>query len=296
MDRPLQSKLWFLLYFFLLFLPQGYCDEISDCVQTFGRGKIDWTNLLFIADGRSGIPEDFSADDPCRSRLFDEAIKEARANLLALVYNMRVDAATLLEEIADADQGLKNKIIGMVNRANLIEQNDLPDGAIEVVVQLPITGAFSQLVLPDEITQLQSIKPMHTKETIVLDEANRSSETVDSNKTKSFSGLVIDASKLNAVPALAPRLLDEQGEQVYGASYISREFAVQNGVCGYTKNLESALINDRVGDSPLVVKGLRTNGPALTDIVISNTDALKIRGSSRNLTVLKKCRVIMILD
>ena len=95
---------------------------------------------------------------------------------------------------------------------------------------------------------------------------------------------------------MAPRILNEKGEQVYGAAYVSREFAVQNGVCGYMKSLSAALKSERVMDNPLTVKGLRTNGPAVSDIVISNTDASRIRGSSENLTFLKKCRVMVVLE
>ena len=60
----------------------------------------------------------------------------------------------------------------------------------------------------------------------------------------------------------------------------------------YGENFEAAVLQPRVADNPLVVKGLRTTQPGHADIIISNADASKIRASSEHLSFLKKCRVI----
>ena len=88
----------------------------------------------------------------------------------------------------------------------------------------------------------------------------------------------------------------ENGEEVYGSAYVSREFAVQHGMAGYARDLEAGKASARVSDRPFTVKGLRTTVPGGSDFVVSNSDAAKIRSSSENLSFLRKCRVVIVLD
>ena len=110
-----------------------------------------------------------------------------------------------------------------------------------------------------------------------------------------FSGLVVDARGIGVKPAMAPMILDENGQVVYGPAFVSREYAVQNGMSGYVTDIEAAESDTRVGYYPLTVKGLKTEGPGQCDIVISNSDAAKLRKSSENLMFLKECRVVIVL-
>jgi len=111
-----------------------------------------------------------------------------------------------------------------------------------------------------------------------------------------YTGLIVDARGLGARPALAPRILNEKGEEVYGSSYVSREWAIKWGMAGYEKDVDAATANDRVTDQPLIAKGLRAEGPNRADIVISDQDAEKLHSMKENLSFLEKCRVIIVLD
>ena len=66
-------------------------------------------------------------------------------------------------------------------------------------------------------------------------------------------------------------------------------------MAGYSKDINSARNNPRVIATPIVVKGLKTSGQAKADIVISNTDAEKIRANAENMTFIEKCRVMIVL-
>ena len=97
-------------------------------------------------------------------------------------------------------------------------------------------------------------------------------------------------------PAMAPKVLDEKGQEVYGSAFVSREFAVQQGMSGYARDLTAAQSNTRVTNNPLTVKGLRTEGSGRSDIVIRSADAASLRGASEHLSFLKKCRVMIVVD
>ena len=272
--------------------------DVPNYIQTFSSGVVDWSRGVVQAKGVAASGDISVIEKPTRSALLDEATEKARGNLLETLYQVRVDSATLLGEVAAGSETLKKNIVGLIGKAEPVVEEIQEDWTAEAVVELPFSGDFSQLVLPDRITRLQTITPMPSEKGNPAGLVSKSSAGIaaDEKPATSNTGLVIDARGLKALPALSPRILDEKGEQVYGASYASREYAVQIGVCGYMKSLDAALALDRVAGTPLVAKGLRTNGPALSDIVISDKDALRIRGASENLTFLKKCRVIVVLD
>ena len=163
-------------------------------------------------------------------------------------------------------------------------------------VELMMYGDFSQLVLPDEIKQIEAIKTVSTSGEPSKGEKIDGSPSALPPKAHDFTGLVVDARGLELYPTMAPRIYDENGLEVYGPAYVSREFAVQSGMVRYGNNLEVAIAGPRVAGNPLVVKGLRTTQPGHSDIVISNADASKIRASSAHLFFLKKCRVLVVVS
>jgi hypothetical protein len=97
-------------------------------------------------------------------------------------------------------------------------------------------------------------------------------------------------------PALAPRVLDENGEEIYGPAFVSREFAVQLGMAGYTTDLSAALSDPRVMDHPLLIKAVKSQGPGRCDLVVSVSDANRLRCNFNHLSFLKRGRVIIVVD
>jgi hypothetical protein len=94
---------------------------------------------------------------------------------------------------------------------------------------------------------------------------------------------------------LYPVIVSEQGRMIYSDLYISREFAVQHGVCKYLCSMDKALQDPRAGSHPLVLKGLRTSGKENTAIVISTADAKQIEQATERHLFLKQCRVIFVI-
>ena len=95
---------------------------------------------------------------------------------------------------------------------------------------------------------------------------------------------------------MSPRIFDENGKEVYGSANVDREYAVQQGMSGYARDLTAAQSNQRVTNSPVTVKALNTSGAGKADLIISNADAQQIRASAENASFMKKCRVMIVLD
>jgi hypothetical protein len=283
----------------LLILPAyGFCNELYEVVENIGNGSINWTKGIIQATGIGASPEECYGKPQARPMALRAARIDAMRNLLEVTKGVRIDSANVVKNFAVTDDVIMAKISGMIKGAQIVKQEYLSDGTVEVTMQMSLYGGFAQLVLPPEIKQVEPIKLVPPLSTI---DPSKPSPTMPSKTTEKpiseiYTGLVVNAMGLNARPAMSPKIIDETGQEVYGSAFVSREYAVQQGMSGYAKDITAAQTDPRVTNNPLTVKGLKKEGPGNTDIVISNADASKLRSASEHLSFMKKCRVMIVVD
>ncbi len=266
----------------LLAIPvAGNCQEGQDLVEQMLKGSINWSEGVVQAVGIGAPSEKHYGKPSARPMALRAAKLDAMRNILEAINGVRIDGSTIVRDYAVESDIIRSKVEGMIQGAEVVKQEYLSDGTIEITMAMSLRGGFSQLVLPDEIKPLESVKPVMTP--------MKHSSAV-------YTGLVVDARGLSARPAMSPKILDETGQEVYGSAFVSREYAVQQGMSGYAKDIAAAQSNQRVTDNPITVKGLRTEGLGRSDIVISNADASALRSASENLSFMKKCRVMIVVD
>ena len=110
-----------------------------------------------------------------------------------------------------------------------------------------------------------------------------------------YTGLIFEAQHLSFIPSASPKVLDEDGREVYGSAYVDKDWVEKQGIVGYAKSLEEAKGNQRVAENPLVIKALKVTGANNRDLVISNEDARKIRELARNINFLERSKVMIVL-
>jgi hypothetical protein len=159
-----------------------------------------------------------------------------------------------------------------------------------------MNGGFSQLMLPSRIRQIESVRPISP-----LSGASPGNNGVETSETDDimsgpYTGMIVDVRGIRAMPCMVPRVCDENGQEIFGSAFASREFAVQYGMTGYLSDLGAATAHPRVAGRPLILKGLRIGGVEGTDIVVSNTDAARLRSAFENLAFLRQCRVLIVMD
>jgi hypothetical protein len=110
-----------------------------------------------------------------------------------------------------------------------------------------------------------------------------------------FTGLVVDARESSFIPSAAPKILDEDGREVFGSAYVDKEWTEKQGIVSYAKTLEEARDNPRVAGSPLLIKAIQATGPNNQSLVISGDDARKIRDLAKNLSFLEKAKVVIVV-
>lgn len=296
-DQGVERSGWLatacLIMFFTSAPAAAHGADLLSLIEFKDHGSIDWTAGVVTAKGL-GDPTSYSYDTGTganHQQAIAEAITKARHNLLETIVGLRIDAQHRVIDIVENYPSIMTNLREMAYKAPEVEnlRSYLYDGEVEVWSRMSLNGGFSQLILPTDIRQIESIKQVRPRRNSADRLNRRRSQEI-------YTGMVVDARGIEAVPAIAPRILDENLEEVFGPTYASREFAVQHGVVRYATNIWQAKFDLRVSDNPIVVKALKTVWPGRCDFVISNADADKLRSASEHLLFLRECRVIIVLD
>jgi hypothetical protein len=260
----------------------------SEWVEQIGnKGSVNWTGGYIEAVGIGAPPQRNIGTPQARPMALRAAQIDAYRNMLEVVNGVRVDSSTTIRDFTVESDIINTQVQGLVKGAKTMKQEYLSDGTVEVTVRMPLSGNFASVIVP-RILQRRQAAPMPA--------TPQAPAASPASGGEVFTGLVVDARGIQARPAMSPRIIDEKGQEVYGSMNVDREYAVQQGMSGYARDLTAAQSNARVTNSPVSVKGLKTEGAGRSDIVIANADAEKIRASGDNQSFLKKCRVMIVLD
>jgi hypothetical protein len=265
-------------------------------IEISEKGLINWTLGFVQAKGISAPENKTHKISVEGSTALRDARRDASRNILDVIQRIQVDATATVKDVARENDVVMAEIEEMVRKAQAVKNEYLSDGTVVLTMQMSLRSGFAQLILPQDIQQVETIKPMTPVQETPPFPAPEPKASTGNHVSHIYTGLIVDARELEARPAMSLKIFDENGQEVYGSAFVSREFAVQEGMSGYLKDLAAAQSDSRVAASPLTVKGLRTQGVGNSDIVISNSDASKIRSASEHLSFLRKCRVIVVID
>lgn len=323
----------FLLFVLMLMMPlhagaQNF--NSSDAIETVGQGTINWTIGEVYATGIGAPPA--NAVNPGQARAMAEraAMVVALRNLLETVKGVRVDSETVVEDFVTKTDIIRTRVDGIVRGAMPVKKQYLSDGSVEITVSMRMKGAFLNVIVPETFGSFTHVAPPLPPPPVTgrpsparptpaperpaetprpepirppappaepVQPAPPSHSTEPSTaqfKGGKATGVVIDGRGLGLRPALLPRIVDPQGQEIYVGQVVTRTNAVEQGVAGYAKDVNAAANNFRVTDNPAVLKGLRASGSARTDIVLSGPDAQVLRELSKKGDFLQFCRVIIV--
>ena len=248
-----------------------------------GEGSVNWETRVIVSRG-IGAPNLDLPEAARRPGAIRAAQMVALRNALETVKGIYLNSSTTVQNFMTTNDVITSQINGYLKG---FEQKGreryMSDGSVEVTMEIPLDGigGINDMLLGNSVGDT----PLTTK-----------FQGKKAKKEVIFSGLIIDCRGLKVKPALSPKVLDEDGKEIYGSAYVTKEWAVKYGVVGYAKTVEGAAKLDRVGDKPGQVKAVKASGDNSTDIVISKDDAADIRSASKNLKFLSECRVIFVVD
>lgn len=279
----------------LLFTGAGICQEkisMNDWVEKVNQGSVNWSAGYIEAVG-IGAPADKSIGKiNARPMALRVAKADALRNLLELAKGVQVDSTTTIKDFTVESDIINTQVNGLVQGAMVVDQQYMSDGTVEVRVRMPLYGNISQIIMPLTFAKRKEITPPEPPPVpvpVVPAPAASDAPLV-------YTGMVVDARGIQARPAMSPRVFDEDGKEVYGSANVDCEYAVQQGMSGYTRDLTAAQSNQRVTANPVTIKALKTSGPGKSDLIISNADAQQVRASAQNASFMKQCKVMIVLD
>ena len=278
-------------------------DPGGEAVETVGPGIVNWTTGIITAVGTGAPPEKTSSPGQARAMAERAAFAVAVRNLLEAVKGIQVDSATLVESYVVKDDVIKTRVTGLVKGAQVIKKEVQPDGGVEVTVGVSLTGELFDAVVSKgfgrKVPAAEPAKP--ASPTPKMPEPAPAPKTPAPpspavGAAEAYTGLLVDARGLGLRPALAPRLLDEQGKELYASEVLDRARAVEAGVAGYAKDMVAGSRQARVTDNPLIVKGIKASGDKATDIMIVGEGVKAIQQSEPASHFLQQGRVVVVYD
>lgn len=257
---------------------------------------VDWGARVVCARG-VGAANPRQPQAAARPGAIRAAQQLALRNALELVKGITLTSTTTVAQAMTENDEVRSRVEGYVRGFQFGQPHYMDDLTVEVFVQIPLDGVGEQ-VLPAAVQATPSVRTWGAPREIAP-AGNSSSPGLSGGMRASavYTGIVIDARGMGVLPALAPRVLDPDGHEIYGTAYVSREWAVKYGMAGYAKSLDGArALKDRIGANPAVVRAQRADGPAKTDVVLSAEDAADIRSATQNLKFLEEARVVIVVD
>ncbi len=291
----------------LLLAQAGYCQNtvgMSDWVEKIGQGSVNWSAGYIEAVGIGAPPDRSVGKINARPLALRAAKVDAYRNLLEITKGVQIDSRTTVKDFTVESDIINTQVEGLIKGAQVVDQQYMSDGTVEVRLRMPLYGNLSQIMVPLAIEKRKTL-PLPPPPAPAPPAPPAPAPTAPAPVVTAppappapvlYTGLVIDARGITARPAMSPRIYDENGKEIYGSANVDREYAIQQGMSGYARDLTSAQSNARVTANPITVKAIKTGGMGRSDLVISNSDAAQINASAENASFMKKCRVMIVLD
>ena len=308
----------------------------KEVIEKLTNGEVNWTLGKVTAKG-SGVPPT-GVTVPSQARIMAERAARADAlrNLLEAVKGVRVDAETTVENYTTKSDRVMTRVSGIVIGAREVGKRYLSDGAVEITMEINLTGELLAVMLqelplltmphmpapprpsvqkpvpPSPVTPPVPKPPLPPPETKVTPplppppaEEKKAPPTPEVQvkveekldlKKLEYTGLIVDARKLGLRPALIPKILNQNGELVYSQQSLEQKELIRMGLVGYAKDVDAAARNQRVTADPYVIPGLNAAGEKKTDVVISNREAQVVLTTAPYTGYLKNGRVMIVYD
>lgn len=154
------------LLFVVPFLSSDTPSKGEAYVETVKNGTIDWTTGTITVKGIGAPPaiQDLQSKAQLRPMTMQAAKSDAYRNLAAIVYGVRVDSETVVENLAVKSDVIKTSVHGFVQGAVPGEPKYFEDGTIEIAVTASLFGntGLGSVILPSFLKNTIGSTPNQT--------------------------------------------------------------------------------------------------------------------------------------
>ena len=262
-------------------------DSPRTSVVRTDHGFIDYSNRLIVSRGtasvisRASTQSDLKVVEKNLKLSKGEARSQARENLLDLVMIVNFDGRTVGELMVD-DPLIESRVETLVGSA-------YQQGEIEYLERKEVAIALA--IKMSGLAEILVDASGHMNENLAQSTFLMTRNAVP--RSERTSGIVIDARSIYHVPAMVPKVFNENDKLVYGPRHYTRSRSVNRGPMGYAHNMDDGNVRRRVGGNPLMVEAVTSSD--MVNLTVSNMDAERIRDAEKKFGVLTNCKVLVLL-
>lgn len=262
-------------------------DSPRTSVVRTDHGFIDYANRLIVSRGtasvisRASTQSDLKVVEKNLKLSKGEARSQARENLLDLVMIVNFDGRTVGELMVD-DPLIESRVETLVGSA-------YQQGEIEYLERKEVAIALA--IKMSGLAEILVDASGHMNENLAQSTFLMTRNAVP--RSERTSGIVIDARSIYHVPAMVPKVFNENDKLVYGPRHYTRSRSVNRGPMGYAHNMDDGNVRRRVGGNPLMVEAVTSSD--MVNLTVSNMDAERIRDAEKKFGVLTNCKVLVLL-
>ena len=274
------------VYLLLTFTVSANNAQRSSVIRT-DQGFIDYSNRLIVSRGTARITERDNSQSGIKiieknlKLSKGEARAKARQNLLDLVMLVNFDGRTV-GEIMVSDPLTQSRVESLVGSA-------YQQGEIEYLERKEVAIALA--IKMSGLAEILVDAGGHLNENLSQSTFLMTKSSIPANERT--SGIVIDARNIYHVPAMVPKVFNENDKLVYGPRHYTRSRSVNRGPIGYAHAMDDGNVRRRVGTNPIMVEAM--NSDDTVNLTISNMDAERIRDAEKKFGVLTNCKVLVLL-
>ena len=273
---------------FLLYSTLSAIGGYRTSVVRSENGFIDYANRVIVCRGTADIEEKNSGDGSLdvigvNLKLSKaEARAHARENLIDLIKQVNFDGRTV-NELMVSDRLIENRVESLVSSAfQQGEMEYLEESQIAVALAVKMSGLAEILVDTEGYLKENMTQPAYLKTRSIVP------------KNERVSGIVIDARNVYHIPAMVPKIFNEDYNLVYGPRHYTRSRSVNRGPIGYAHSLDDNNVMRRVGKTPIMIE-VKSSSDDI-NLMVSNTDAERIRNADKKFGLLSDCKVLVLIQ
>jgi len=281
------TKLKYLTTYLIITASLIAVDSPRTSVFRNDNGFIDYANRVIVSRGTASVTaretsqSDLKLVEKNLKLSKGEARAQARENLLDLVKLVNFDGRTVGEMmvIDPLTESRVETLVGSAYQQGEIEYLERKEVAIALAIKM--SGLAEILIdagghLNENLAQSTFLMTRNS-----------------TPKSERTSGIVVDARNIYHVPAMVPKIFNENDKLIYGPRHYTRSRSVNRGPMGYAHTMDDGNVRRRVGNNPMVVEAVTSDDTV--NLTISNIDADRIRDAEKKFGVLTNCKVLVLL-
>lgn len=285
----------------------------TDIQRINANAKIDWTNLVYIVEGRGALPGRDIV--PNRAQALLKATSYAKMDAIANL-RMAIEGTTISYEATGkdfmADVTIRQKIEGFVKHVEVIDtRTEKFEGDTIVVVKMkapmfgdnsPASVFFADSVAGSTPSDSGVDASVEARVRVVLkpDRKNVSDVVAKAKRSepaKPYTGVILDATGFKLQRAMSPKIRTTNGVVLWDGIAVSPEILIDKGLASYATSMENAKTNKRAGSNPLIIRCVgRAGGSFYCDPVISDYDAQVLMYENTKSKILDNLNIVIIKD